>query len=67
MKAADRVVALGGGGRVSIYNSLGSLNIAVDVEGYFAAPAGSSDVPGLFHGNGECPARVVVRRANMEQ
>jgi hypothetical protein len=43
------VVALGGGGRVSIYNSLGSLNIAVDVEGYFAAPAGSSDVPGLFH------------------
>jgi len=43
------VVALGTGGQVSIYNSLGSINVAVDVEGYFAAPAGSSSVPGLFH------------------
>ena len=43
------VVALGTGGQVSIYNSLGSINVAVDVEGYFAAPSGSSSVPGLFH------------------
>ena len=43
------VVALGAGGQVSIYNSLGSINVAVDVEGYFAAPSGSSSVPGLFH------------------
>ena len=43
------VVALGAGGQVSIYNSLGSISIAVDVEGYFAVPSGSSSVPGLFH------------------
>ena len=43
------VVAVGAGGQVSIYNSLGSINVAVDVEGYFAAPSGSSSVPGLFH------------------
>jgi hypothetical protein len=42
------VVALGSGGRISIYNSLGSINVAVDVEGYFAAPSGSSPA-GLFH------------------
>jgi hypothetical protein len=43
------VAALGTGGQVSIYNSVGSINVAVDVEGYFAAPVGSSSVPGLFH------------------
>jgi len=42
------VVPLGSGGQVSIYNSLGSINVAVDVQGYFAAASGSS-VPGLFH------------------
>jgi hypothetical protein len=56
------VVALGTGGEVSIYNSLGSINVAVDVQGYFAAasPASPSGPPvhpisplaspsGLFH------------------
>jgi hypothetical protein len=43
------VVALGMGGQVSIYNSLGYINVAVDVEGYFAAPTVSSSIPGLFH------------------
>jgi hypothetical protein len=43
------VVALGTDGQVSIYNSLGSINIAVDVQGYFAGPSGSSSIPGLFH------------------
>ena len=42
------VVALGTGGQVGIYNSAGTINAAVDVEGYFAAAPGSS-VPGLFH------------------
>jgi hypothetical protein len=42
------VVALGSGGQVSIYNSLGAINVAVDVEGYFAAASGSS-LAGLFH------------------
>ncbi len=43
------VVPLGAGGQVSIYNSQGSINVAVDVQGYFAAPSGTSSVPGLFH------------------
>ena len=42
------VTALGSGGQVSIYNSLGSINVAVDVQGYFAAPS-TSPPPGLFH------------------
>ena len=55
------VVALGAGGEVSIYNSLGSINIAVDVEGYFAAPVGSSGVAGLFHPI--APLRICDTRA----
>jgi hypothetical protein len=43
------VVPLSIGGQVAIYNSQGSINVAVDVQGYFAAPSGSSSVPGLFH------------------
>jgi hypothetical protein len=43
------VVALGTAGQVSIYNSVGSINVAVDVEGYFAAPTVTSAVPGLYH------------------
>jgi hypothetical protein len=43
------VVALGAGGQVGIYNSAGTVNVAVDVEGYFAAPTVTSSVPGLFH------------------
>jgi hypothetical protein len=54
------VVALGTGGQVSIYNSLGSINVAVDVEGYFAAPSGSSP-SGLFHPI--APLRICDTRA----
>ena len=43
------VVALGTGGQVGIYNSAGTINVAVDVEGYFAPASGSSSGPGLFH------------------
>jgi hypothetical protein len=43
------VVSLGAGGLVGIYNSAGTINVAVDVEGYFAAPTVSSSIPGLFH------------------
>ena len=42
------VMAVGAGGQVGIYNSAGTINVAVDVEGYFA-PASGSSVPGLFH------------------
>jgi hypothetical protein len=43
------VVALGPGGAVGIYNSAGIINVAVDVEGYFAVPSITSSIPGLFH------------------
>ena len=43
-------VPLGAGGHVSIYNHAGAINVAVDVEGYFAVPSvAGSKVPGLFH------------------
>jgi hypothetical protein len=41
-------VTLGSGGKINIYNALGSVNVAVDVEGYFA-PQPATDVIGLFH------------------
>ena len=43
------VVALGVGGQVGIYNSAGTINVAVDIEGYFAPASGASSGPGLFH------------------
>jgi hypothetical protein len=54
------VVALGSGGEVSIYNSQGSINVAVDVQGYFAAPSGSSPA-GLYHPTS--PLRICDTRA----
>ena len=41
-------VTMGTGGAVSIYNALGSVNVLVDVEGYFT-PQPASDLQGLFH------------------
>jgi hypothetical protein len=41
-------VTLGTGGKINIYNALGSVNVLVDVEGYFASQP-ASDVTGLFH------------------
>jgi hypothetical protein len=43
------VVAIGTDGQVSIFNSQGWIDAAVDVEGYFAAPSVTTAVPGLFH------------------
>ncbi|MGD1033729.1 MAG: glycoside hydrolase domain-containing protein [Candidatus Dormibacteria bacterium] len=54
------VVALGAGGQVSLYNAQGSINVAVDVEGYFAAPTGAS---GTFHPI--APLRVCDSRSGM--
>jgi hypothetical protein len=42
------VVALGTGGQVVIFNAAGTVNVVVDVEGYFAPPSGSP-VAGEFH------------------
>jgi hypothetical protein len=41
-------VSLGPGGRVNIFNALGSVNVLADVEGYFT-PQPVTDVQGLFH------------------
>jgi hypothetical protein len=35
-------VAVGAGGQVSIYNGVGSTDVVVDEEGYFAAPSGTA-------------------------
>jgi len=55
------VVALGTGGQLSLYNAQGSINVAVDVEGYFAAPAGAS---GTFHPI--APLRLCDTRSGMD-
>lgn len=40
------VVALGAGGALDLYNSLGGVSVVADVEGYFTAPSGTQ---GEFH------------------
>jgi hypothetical protein len=55
------VVALGTGGELSLYNSQGSIDVAVDVEGYFAAPTGAS---GTFHPI--APLRLCDTRSGMD-
>ncbi len=40
------IVRLGSGGQISLFNSVGSADVIVDVEGYFAAPGGAA---GAFH------------------
>ncbi len=52
-------VSLGADGMVDIYNALGSVNVLVDVEGYFT-PQPVSDVQGLFHAI--APVRVCDTR-----
>jgi hypothetical protein len=56
------VVTLGNGGKVSIYNSLGSINVVADVQGYFAAPT-TSPTPGQFHSIP--PLRICDTRSGM--
>ncbi len=48
-------------GWIDIYNALGSVNVVVDVEGYFAAPSPSNTPAGLFHPMP--PTRVCDTRA----
>jgi IPT/TIG domain len=56
-------VTLGSGGAVSIYNALGSVNVIVDVEGYFT-PDVATDFKGLFHPI--TPVRVCDTRTSCE-
>jgi IPT/TIG domain len=54
------VVALSPGGAITIFNSVGSVDVIVDVQGYFAAPGGST--AGEFHSLS--PVRICDTRAN---
>jgi hypothetical protein len=42
-------VTIGSGGAVNIYNSLGTVNVLADVEGYFAPPVSIPAQQGEFH------------------
>ncbi len=53
-------VALGTNGQVSIYNSAGSVDVVLDVEGYYTTPALSPGPDGLF--NPVVPARLLDTR-----
>jgi hypothetical protein len=52
------IVALSSGGAISIFNSVGSADVVVDVQGYFAAPTGNA---GTFHPLS--PVRICDTRA----
>ena len=51
---------MSGGGAVSIYNALGSVNVVVDVEGYFTVQPATT-FQGLFHP--QAPVRVCDTRS----
>jgi hypothetical protein len=53
-------VPVGSGGQVSIYNGVGSADVVVDEEGYFAAPSGSA---GGY--NSLTPARLLDTRSGV--
>jgi hypothetical protein len=56
-------VTLGAGGAVSVYNALGTVNVVVDVEGYFEPPAVAT-FQGLFHPI--APVRVCDTRSSCD-
>jgi hypothetical protein len=58
------VVALGAGGELTVYNAQGSINVAVDVEGYFSAASGGTGQAGLFHSM--APLRLCDTRSGMD-
>jgi IPT/TIG domain len=53
-------VAVGTGGKVTLYNSAGATDVAVDVEGFVGPPPGGSGTTGLF--NPLSPARLADTR-----
>jgi subtilisin family serine protease len=56
------IVQLSTGGAFTIYNALGSVDVIVDVQGYFSRPTGSGTVPGEFHSIP--PLRICDTRAD---
>jgi len=56
------IVQLGAGGAISVFNAAGTVDVIIDVQGYFAAPSGSGTVPGEFHSMP--PLRICDTRAN---
>jgi hypothetical protein len=57
------IVQLSATGTITIYNSVGSADVIIDVQGYFAPSAGSGQVAGEFHSI--APLRICDTRANM--
>jgi PQQ-like domain len=55
-------VRLGAGGAVTLYNSSGSANVVVDLEGYFAAPSGTAGQEVAL-----TPARITDTRSGSGQ
>ncbi|MGD0196131.1 MAG: S8 family serine peptidase [Candidatus Dormibacteria bacterium] len=58
------IVQLSTTGALTIYNALGSVDVIVDVQGYFSRPTGSGTVPGEFHSIP--PLRICDTRANQD-
>ncbi len=56
------IVQLTSGGAITLYNAVGSLDVIVDVQGYFATPAAGPMPPGEFHSI--LPVRMCDTRAN---
>jgi large repetitive protein len=57
------IVALSSSGAITVFNAVGTVDVIVDVEGYFAAPGGSTSL-GAFHSL--APVRICDTRANMK-
>jgi hypothetical protein len=57
------IVQLSATGTITIYNSVGSADAIVDVQGYFAPAVGSGQVAGEFHSI--APLRICDTRARM--
>jgi hypothetical protein len=57
------IVQLSATGTITIFNSVGSADAIVDIQGYFAPNTGSGQVPGEFHSI--APLRICDTRASM--
>jgi PKD repeat protein len=58
------VVPLDTSGQITVFNAVGSAEVIVDVQGYFAAPSGAGQVPGEFHPMP--PLRICDTRAHQD-
>ncbi|MDQ3642623.1 MAG: hypothetical protein M3450_14435 [Actinomycetota bacterium] len=56
------IARVGEGGKVSIYNNLGNVDVVADTQGYFAAPVASGTVPPGSQYFPTTPARILDTR-----